>query len=319
MKITFPLQEVIEDIVNTEKSLSTALMKLAYFGRQIDNQELINYTNKELNGYAPDDDIPKYRRAAGTLRITIQAYPERHFGILPASMLEEPYNEVFQYLKVREGIASIEKLAKEISEEDSGEIGVTFPMEMLHILQEPARKLYKSNTRIDVIAASVNANKNIVVAIPNAIRTKLLDFVMNIAKEFGYSIEIETFNENSEANNQTINNYMSTTINNTGDGNLINTGDHNQIDNKVQINKGDLAKLQDELRGHGIDEVDIQEITTIIAEEQPDIENDRLGPKANNWISGILNKSLNGIGKIGTAITANLLASLIKAYFGMGA
>lgn len=111
---------------------------------------------------------------------------------------------------------------------------------------------------------------------------------------------------------------MSTTVNNNGDGNLINTGDHNKIDNKVQINKGDLTKLQDELREHGIDEGDIHEITTIISQEQPDLENGRLGPKANNWISGILNKSLNGVGKIGTAVTANLLASLLKAYLGIG-
>lgn len=318
MKTTFPLQEVIEDIINTDKPLSSALMKLAYFGRQIDNQELINYTNKELNGYATNDDVPVYRKAPGTLKIVLQAHLNRHSVDLPASMLEDPYNETFKYIKIRDGIAAIEKLAEEISNEESGEIGVTFPMDMLHILQEPARKLYRSNVRIDVIGASVNTNKNIVVTIPNAIRTKLLDFVMNIAKEFGYSIEIESFNKNSKINNQTINNYMSTTVNNNGDGNLINTGDHNKIDNKVQINKGDLTKLQDELREHGIDEGDIHEITTIISQEQPDLENGRLGPKANNWISGILNKSLNGVGKIGTAVTANLLASLLKAYLGIG-
>lgn len=318
MKITFPLQEVLEDIVHTDRPLSSALMKLSYFGHQIENQELIDYTNKELNGYAAEDVVPSYRKAVGTLRVTLQTFVHRRPAILPASMLEAPYNEAFRYLEIRQGIAAIENLAKEASAGDAGEIATNLPMEFLHILQEPARKLYRSDVRVDVVAANVSANKGVLVEIPNAIRTKLLEFVMKIAKEFGYYIEIETFNSNSEINNQTINNYMSTTVNNNGDGNLINTGNNNQIDNTIQINKGDLTKLQDELRSHGIEEEDIQEISTIIAEESPDVENNRLGPKANNWISGIIGKSLNGIGKIGTAVTANLLASLIKAYLGMG-
>ncbi|MFC4686582.1 hypothetical protein ACFO4P_06505 [Epilithonimonas pallida] len=317
MKTTFPLQEVIEDIINTEKSLSAALIKLNYFGRLINNEELISYTNKELNGYSPSDEVPEYRKAVGMLRINLQAGWNRHNGILPVSMLEKPYNEVFQYVRVKEGIAAIEKMRNETLQNDSGELCTSFPMEILSILQEPARKLYKSDVRMDVIGASLCTNENIVVEIPNAIRTKLLDFAMSIAKEFGYSIEIETFNKNSELNNQTINNYMSTTINNNGDGNLINTGDHNQIDNKVQINKGDLTRLQNELRNQGIEEADIEEITTIIAEEEPDFENNRLGTKANGWIAGILNKSLNGVGKISTAVSANLLASLLKTYIGM--
>ena len=49
MKQTFLLQEVIDDLVNTEKSLSSPLMKLNYFGRLVKNQELIDYTQNELN------------------------------------------------------------------------------------------------------------------------------------------------------------------------------------------------------------------------------------------------------------------------------
>lgn len=51
MKHTFLLQEVIDDLVNTDKSLSAALMKLNYFGKLIKNQELVEYTQSELNGY----------------------------------------------------------------------------------------------------------------------------------------------------------------------------------------------------------------------------------------------------------------------------
>lgn len=319
MKQTFVLQEVIDDLINSEKSLTSPLMKLNYFGRLIKNQELINYTNNELNGYkGKEKEIPEYRKTIATLHIDMQAYLNRHSGQLPISMIEEPFREALKYVSVREGISAIEKLGRESENKGSnGQISTQLPMEMLHILQEPARKLYKTDTRIDVIGAEVTGNSNIIVEIPNAIRTKLLEFVMSIAESFGYDIEIESFKKQEEINNQTIINQMNTTINNSGDGNLFNTGDENKIDSTINIYKGDTERLKDELRNQGIEEEDIVDITKIVKEEQPNLENQRLGEKANSWISKIINKSLNGVGKISTGITANILATLVKQYYGL--
>lgn len=318
MKQTFLLQEVIDDLVNTEKSLSAPLMKLNYFGRLVKNQELIDYTQNELNGYRDQKNIPDYRRTIGTLFIDMQMYIHRHSGQLPVSMLEEPYRDTLKYVYVREGIAAIEKLAREAESGGSdGQIITQLPMEMLHILQAPARKLYKSDARVDVIGARLAGNASIVVEIPNAIRTRLLEFAMSIAEMFGHDIEIESFNKKAETNNQTIIHQMNTTINNSGDGNVINTGNQNQIENNVTQYKGDIKRLQRELIEQGIEENDITEISQIVQEEQPDLEKGRLGEKSNGWISKIINKSLNGIGKIATGVSANLLATLVKQYYGM--
>jgi hypothetical protein len=320
MKQTFLLQEVVDDLVNTDKSLSSALMKLNYFAKLIKNNELINYTENELNGYTSKrEDIPNYRQARGTLYVDFQAYVHHHLDKeLPIAMIDEKYRDVFQYMFFREGIAVIEKLAKEaMNNNSSGQIAHPLPMELLYILQEPARKLYRSDVRIDVIAARLTSSANTIVSIPNAIRTKLLDFVMSIAEEFGYNIEIETFNKKSETNNQTIIHQMNTTINNSGDANVINTGNENQIENQVTLYKGDIKRLQNELRKNGFDETDIEEISSIVVNEKPNEEENRLGEKANGCISKAINKSLNGIGKIATGVSANLLATFIKQYYGM--
>ena len=320
MKKTFVLQEVIDDLVNTDKSLSAPLMKLNYFGRLIKNQELIEYTQNEINGYKKNEreNIPSYRRTIGTLYIDMQTRAHRQSEQLPISMIAEPFRSTFKYFYVTEGIAAIERLARETeSDNSSGQLISPFPMEILHILQEPARKLYKSNFRVDVIGARLAGNPGLLVEIPNAIRTKLLEFVMSIAENFGYNIEIESFNKKADINNQTIIHEMNTTISNSGDGNVINTGNENQIENNVTLYKGDLKRLQNELRKHGIDETDIQEISEIVVAEKPNHDNLRLGEKSNSWISKIINKSLNGIGKIATGVSANLLATFVKHYYGM--
>lgn len=319
MKKTFLLQEVIDDLVNTDKSLSSPLMKLNYFAKLVKNQELIDYTHQELNGYDKPDKIPSYRKAVGTLYVDFQAYIHQHTDKpLPISMIDEKYREIFKYVHIKEGIASVEKLAKEAdSGKSSGQMYKPLPMEMLFILQEPARRLYVSDVRIDVVAARIGFGTSVIIEIPNAIRTKLLDFVMSLGENFGYNIEIETFNKKADINNQTIIHQMSTTINNSGDGNLINTGNENKIDSSITLYKGDIGRLQKELRNQGIDEEDIKEISEIVVSEEPNQEKVILGQKSNGWISKVINKSLNGIGKIATGISSNLLASLIRQYYGM--
>src|SRR5690606_10763699 len=121
----------------------------------------------------------------------------------------------------------------------------------------------------------------------------------------------------AEINNQTIIHQMNNTINNSGDGNVINTGSENQIENNVTLYKNDFSRLQTELEKQGIDKIDIEEVFEIIAIEEPNIEENRLGKKSNIWISKIINKSLNGVGKIASGISANILATLIKQYYGM--
>src|ERR1035437_8134891 len=98
MKQTFLLQQVIDDLINTDKSLSAPLIKLNYFGRLIKNAELIEYTQNELTGYRENrENIPRYRKTIGTLYIDMQAYYNRDSGQLPISMIEEPYRKAFQH------------------------------------------------------------------------------------------------------------------------------------------------------------------------------------------------------------------------------
>jgi hypothetical protein len=319
MKQVFFLQEVIDDLVNLDKSLAASLFKLNYFGKLIKNQELIEYTHNELNGYKGGrEKIPAYRKTPATLKISMQAYMNRHGGQLPVSMVDEQYRYLFDSVYITQGITSIENLAKHSGEDDSsGEIVVPVEMELLHMLQVPARKLYKSDVRIDVIGAELTCSPSVVIEIPNAIRVKLLDFVMSIAETFGYNIEIESFNKKAETNNQIIIHQMSTNINNSGDGNVINTGNNNQITNEVTLYKNDIERLQKELRQQGVDEEDIREISDIVATEVPNADEGRLGVKANGWISTVINKSLNGIGKISTGLTVHMLATFIKHYYGI--
>lgn len=77
-------------------------------------------------------------------------------------MIDYRYRSNFEYVYAKQGIAVVEKLASIALKTDSEDyITIPLPMELLHILQEPARKLYKSDDRIDVIAARLTTNSSL--------------------------------------------------------------------------------------------------------------------------------------------------------------
>jgi hypothetical protein len=316
---TFVLQEVIDELVNSDKSLVSVLMKLKYFALLIKNDNLLNYANAEIDGYkSGDKEIPNYRRAPAKLLVDMQAGYNTHRDlVLPAELADPKLGQLVREYYFLDGIGVIET---QIAKYKAGEveyIGSQMQMGMLHYLQQGAQKLYKFDIRASVIAARVVTNPAHVVTVGDTVRSRLLAFAMETGEKFGYNIEIESFRKNSAENNNIINYYMSTEIKNSGDGVVINTGDNASVTATVTIHEGNFQELSQLLHRQGIDQEDIHELKSIVETEHPNTEKKILGPKANNWILGIMGKVLNGVGKISTAITANLIASYIKGYYGM--
>ena len=97
---------------------------------------------------------------------------------------------------------------------------------------------------------------------------------------------------------------------------FLNTGDNNTFDFKGVVTKGDIEKLNSELQKQGIEKEDIEELQEIVQNEQL-VEGNKLGENSTNWILKIIGKSLNGVGKIATGISSNILATMIKGYYGI--
>lgn len=156
--------------------------------------------------------------------------------------------------------------------------------------------------------------------VPDFDKSNILEFMKDIeSKKYDflkyYKEQAQGQNIEPKTKEQTINNYMGTVINNIGDGNVLNTGNNNTFDVDINIAKGDLEKLVSELQKQGIEKEDIDELVQIVNNEQPN--NNILGEKAQSWIFKILGKSFNGVGKIAVGISSNLLATLIKSYYGI--
>lgn len=311
----FILQEVIDELTNSQKSLLGPLMKLNYFGRLIKNNELTTFTSKEIKGYQVTDEIPDYRRTY----CRIVAYVKNRFVEqnieIPVSAIEDPFNESLQFIRIYDGISVLERMIKQMEAENRYEFYKPIPIQLLYLIQPIVDKMFPNYGKLYVQSAQSIGNANIFLEASNSIREKLLELAIKIGEEFGYNIEIMSFKSNPEKNNQIINNIMNNTINNNGDGNVINTGNENTISNTNTISKGNVDTLRKKLQENGIEETDIDEIIKIVETEEP-IDNE-IGEKSKNWIMKIMEKSMNGIGKIAIGASGNLLATFIKGYYGI--
>lgn len=112
--------------------------------------------------------------------------------------------------------------------------------------------------------------------------------------------------------NQNLGNISNTTF---GDNATIIVGDNNHVKN-IHIKQGNFEDLRDLLTSNNVSDDDIAELKDIVETEQPDIEKNTLGDKANGWIIRMLSKSLDGSWAIAIGAAGKLLAEGIKAYYG---
>ena len=317
---TFVLNNVINDLIDAEKSLINPLMKLNYFGRLTKNSELTEYTLNEIKGYSTNSNLPEYRKIASRLFVDFQAgwniHPNKEIPILG---LDKDMQKFCKNIPVYESIREIENMNSKFSEKGSNnQLQFPIPLELLPKIQPYAVELYRSDIKMQVTGARLIGNSRKMLGITETVRTNLLAFSMEIAEKFGYEIELADYNEYREANNKTILKYMTTNnITNTGDGNIINTGDKAKIDAQINITKGNKEKLVKYLQENGVSEQDAAELAEIIDTEKPNVENKTFGKKVNEWTKKMIGKAVDGSWNIGIGAAGSLLAEAIGKFYGL--
>jgi hypothetical protein len=320
MAENFILEEVIADLVDTNKSLVSPLMKLQYFAKRTKNEDLLQFVLAELNGYKGHGNLPDYRITSALIHIDIQFGENKHPNLeLPVEMLDEKNKDAFRKFYLTDSVSVLEHMLNNKDSKDNGQYLIfNFPLTLMSIFQNAGAKLYKNPYfRTEVVGGRLLGNSNILPTALTAIRSRLLSFCMEIGDTFGYNIAIDSFNKSQSINNEKVIHLMSTVINNHGDGNIVNSGDNANIQASINISKGNKEQLNQKLKQLGVDTSDIEELNEIVEEEVPNHENKKLGNKTVDWITKVSGKALKGVGSIAKEVTSSLLANLLMQYLGI--
>ena len=290
------LDEIINDLIDDSKSLNSSLLKTKVLASRINNDTVFKWVNNELNGYSNTENLPNYRtlpaRATGTF--TNGFVIEKNVAI-PWMSLEPDFQKFFTKMDIINSISNLEYHIK--SEE--GELGVMIPAEMCGYIT------YHVANGSTLISGRISASKNLIVGLVNNVRSRLLEFLLQLQKDF-------PDDKNYKMNEEKIDNIFSGTI--IGDNNVILSGNRNTQSVSYGVKIGDLESLISELRKTKIEENDLIELKKIIKEEKPD--NQVYGTRLKKWYSKMLEKSIEGSWNLPVNLASNIISGALKSYFG---
>lgn len=287
---------IINELIDDSKSLNSALLKTKVLASKMKNSNVFNWVNSELNGYTNIKDLPTYRilpaNATGTFANNFVV--QKNVAI-PWMTLDKEFQEFFTKMKLTNSISNLEYHINN----DEGDIGIMFPSELCSFVTE-----HVGNGSV-LISGKVSASKNLIVELLNNVRSRLLDFLLQLQKDFHNDSEYQQ-------NEEKIDNIFSGTI--IGNNNVILSGNNNVQNVSYGVRIGDINSLVKELKKHKIEEVDIAELERILGEEKA--LNNNYGPKLKKWYSKMLEKSIEGTWKLPITLATNILSVALKNYFG---
>lgn len=219
--------KIIVELIRDEISVIQAIKILKLLLQDNGNKEIMNWINKEINGYELDDELPNYRILSCNIEGIVRA------GALVVSKMnipiKEEFKESFLNFKVRQGLEKILQYSIVEKEQASHSLSAEIPLDYVN----SAASLLEGEVTHAKRELGIYAFTNIL----NSLKPIILDIFIELEKNFGnlddYYIDTSNKEKNEEVT-QTIINIIDNSIK-IGDNTKIeksNIGEDNENKNK---------------------------------------------------------------------------------------
>lgn len=307
--ISKDIMSLLDDIqmaaVDANSDLGTLLRKCKVLAARLGSVPLENWLLWESNGYPPDVEVPDYR----IWSLVLKGHFAGPFGSslqnvsIPLVYIPEKTRKHYERYECRQSIASIEATLRE---SDEGTVGLSTGNLTLLL----GANVYQDQNCIQAWAEFSTIH---LVELLNAVRNRILDFVLAISKE------APTTGESVGKAATAIQPERVTQIFNTtvfgGSASLVGTA----LDSSIAFNiaTNDFASLADTLRQQGVFDDDIKELQEAVGSDDKPVDRRKFGPKVASWIAKMMQKAADGSWGIGISAAGNLLAQAIAKYYGL--
>lgn len=298
------LDELIAMLSDEKSSLPGALLKTKVLLHQIGQKELVEWVNKELNRYADDDELPEYRiihtKVVGT--VVNLAYRYQNFD-LPTMHLEEKWRRRFTQARLVQSLASLQRL--------QGGKGQTITFAIAPELTGMFTKALEAGNHVE--SAMCVANISQIDNIFTQVRSRLLDFVLQLKEELG-DLPEEEVRPGAPGTANAASLFHSAVF---GDGATIVVGNNNVQHVNSHNKVGDVAELITVLKKAGIDDVELTGLQVAIEEDPRPTPQTGLGPGVRAWIARQFERAASAAWNIELGIAGGLLTTALQNYYGL--
>jgi hypothetical protein len=184
------ISEIIEILSSDKPNLTNALIKTKVLLHRLGQKNLIGWVNKELNGYEEDDELPQYRILPCTVLANVSnlgwRYPSHP---IPIAHLDEKVRKRLEQARFYQSIGVLEELANSKGERITSRI----PMECNSLLDKGLGGGFR------VESAWCDSSKTTLTQTLVEVRSRLLDFMLQLSDEFAGEMSDEEVKNKSQS------------------------------------------------------------------------------------------------------------------------
>lgn len=280
------IKELIDDIAFDKIKLSQALTRAKLVANKVKNDNFKNWLRKELEGYNFNDThLPKYRKIWSPIFLTAE-FPFGQLHKFPVVMPDDTEEIILDTINFHRATEPISIVEEQINNLDKPTGYIKLPPQQVEMLAGLYRSQVEGQGGV-VRKGSREVGKAQYQSIIELTKQSLLDTLMELESEFPNLINDYRM---TKENDDKVQNIITNNI--YGNNNPMNIAAGNNVEqsgNTISIS----AESVEQLRSYGVEEKEIEEIITIVAENQNDRES--LKSKAMKWL-GTVSASIAGRG-----------------------
>lgn len=287
-------------------NLNNALFKTKVLLNRLGEKELVSWVDAELSGYPDIESLPKYRvlsvTVLGNFSNMAYRYSEQP---LPLLHLDKKLRKTLETTHLTQSIAVLESYAK-----DETNLAITIAPELYSTLSKGLVSGY------NVERAWGKHSAGSMLQVINEVRSRLLDFVLQLSEKIPNELDTEKMKEKSKevGTSDLFRNAV------FGDNATVVVGNGNVQNIKNAITQNDFGSLAEELRKHAVQEEDIASLKIAIDADvdAPELDDKKLGANVRGWVKKMLSKTTDAVWNINLGVAGGLLTEALKAYYGSG-
>ena len=198
------LEQIQTELISQDVSLTTTLRKAKVLASQLDSSELDSWVSHELDGYNPRDELPDYRiirtYCFGTLTDGIHLIHSRQ---VPLSEIKgDRLIDVMRNYRVPSGIRKIELTAAKMTTEKEAKLYL--PADAVALVNGHREQVHQDGFYYSQIFYNIG-NQDFE-QILDTVKTRLLDYVLKLSKNWHLETQKPTKDELNQLFNLTIHN-----------------------------------------------------------------------------------------------------------------
>lgn len=297
------LREIQDAATGEDISLAVVLRRCLVLAARLDHEPLKEWAKQELNGYEKPDSLPEYRRFATQARGTFVGPfgASRTNQPIPPLCIDPQHHKVLFDIEMQEGVASIESLVKD----GEGQLSAPWPSDAVAYYQD------KILETMSLVSAHKLVSRSALVGILDTIRSRLLEFALDIERENPDAGEAVPGTGRPPVPEGTVSHIFNTTI--LGGHNVVQAGPSNVIESVQSLGAGDWETLARAFADLGVSAEELAELRSAL-----DADDNELGPETQSWMGRVTARALSGGMHMAGGVAAQVIGQGLAAYLGLG-